>query len=104
MVTFTQVLYPTDLSEAARPAARYAAAIARWYGARLTVLHVVPTFEPIPIPSDRTGAATTLVQPPARDSVEADVRRALSADDPWALPGVGATRRAGVSGVRATRW
>jgi len=30
MVTFTHVLYPTDLSEASRPAIRYAATIARW--------------------------------------------------------------------------
>jgi len=81
MVTFRQVLYPTDLSEAARPAARYAAAIARWYGARVTVLHIVPTFEPIPIPSEGTGAATTLIQPPTRDAVEAEVRRAVSADE-----------------------
>jgi nucleotide-binding universal stress UspA family protein len=80
MVTFTQVLYPTDLSEAARPAARYAATIARWYAARLTVLHVVPSFEPIRVPSDRPGAATTLVHPPTRDAVEADVTHALSSE------------------------
>lgn len=80
MVTFTQVLYPTDLSEAARPAARYAAAVARWYAARLTVLHVVPTFDPIRVPSDRPGAATTLVHPPTRDAVEAEVQAALSSE------------------------
>jgi len=80
MVTFTQVLYPTDLSEAARPAVRYAAAVARWYAARLTVLHVVPTFDPIRVPSDRLDAASTLVHPPTRDAVEAEVTRALSSE------------------------
>ncbi|MDP1806931.1 MAG: universal stress protein [Acidimicrobiales bacterium] len=80
MVSFTQVLYPTDLTEASRPAARYAAAVARWYAARLTVLHVVPTFEPIGVPSDRFGAAATFIHPPTRDAVEADVTRALSSE------------------------
>jgi nucleotide-binding universal stress UspA family protein len=46
MVTFTHVLYPTDLSDASLPAFRYAVALARWYGAALTVLHVVPNFDP----------------------------------------------------------
>ncbi|MDP2389055.1 MAG: universal stress protein, partial [Acidobacteriota bacterium] len=80
MVSFTQVLYPTDLTEASRPAARYAAAVARWYAARLTVLHVVPTFEPIRVPADRHGVSATLVHPPTRDAVEAEVTRALSSE------------------------
>jgi len=80
MVTFTHVLYPTDLSEASRPAIRYAATIARWYGARLTVLHVVPTFDPISVPSDRFGAATTVVHPPTREAVEVEVRGTLPPD------------------------
>lgn len=80
MVSFTQVLYPTDLTEASRPAARYAAAVARWYDARLTVLHVVPTFDPIRVPADRHGVSATLIHPPTRDAVEADVTRALSSE------------------------
>lgn len=74
MVTFTHVLYPTDLSQASRSAIPYAAAIARWYGAQLMVLHAVPTFEPIRIPSDRLGTPTSLVPPPTREDVEAEVR------------------------------
>ena len=74
MVTFKHVLYPTDLSDASRSAIPYAAAMARWYGAQLTVLHAVPTFEPIPIPSDRIGTPTSLVAPPTREAVEAEVR------------------------------
>jgi len=81
MVTFTHVLYPTDLSAASRPALRYVVAMAHWYGARLTVLHVVPTFDPIRVPSDRVGVGTTLYQPPTREDVEADVRATLSSDD-----------------------
>ena len=51
MVTFTQVLCPTDLSEASRPSLSYAAAVARRYGAVLTLLHVLPPFEPLVVPS-----------------------------------------------------
>ncbi len=36
------ILYATDLSESARHAVRYAAALGRAHGARVTVLHVVP--------------------------------------------------------------
>jgi arsenite transporter len=39
---FTKILYPTDLSETAKKAARYALSLAHEYGAELTVLNVVP--------------------------------------------------------------
>ena len=38
--TIRQILCPTDFSETARRAIAHATAIARWYGASLTVLHV----------------------------------------------------------------
>lgn len=81
MVTFTHVLYPTDLSAASRPALRHAAAIARWYGARLTVLHVVPTFDPISVPSDRIGVGAALVYPPTQEAVQAEIEGSLRSDD-----------------------
>ena len=42
MTAFTHILCPVDFSEFSRRALRYAAWTARWYGARLTVLHVFP--------------------------------------------------------------
>lgn len=42
MTTITQVLCAADFSEFSRRAFDHAAAMARWYRARLTVLHVVP--------------------------------------------------------------
>jgi nucleotide-binding universal stress UspA family protein len=63
MVTFRQVLYPTDLSEASRPALAYAAAVARRYGARLTVLHAAPPFEPILAPPGDAAPAGPLALP-----------------------------------------
>jgi nucleotide-binding universal stress UspA family protein len=88
MVTFTKVLCPTDLSEASRPALAYAAAVARRYGARLTVLHAAPPFEPLLAPpgdaasvgplalptiDELVGAVRTFVGD-ALAGVEADVR------------------------------
>ena len=42
MISIHRILCPVDLSEASRAALDHAAALARWYEARLTALHVVP--------------------------------------------------------------
>ena len=42
MTTITNILCPVDFSEFSRNALDHAAAIARWYEARLTALHVLP--------------------------------------------------------------
>lgn len=80
MVRFTHVLYPTDLSDAAAPGLGYALSLARWYQARLTVLHVVPTFEAVPMPPGAIGELTHLLYPPPKDAVLAEIRRALDLD------------------------
>jgi len=80
MVKFTRILYPTDLSAAAAPALEYAASLARWYDASLTVLHVVPTLDAIAVPPDALGETTHLVYPPASDAIAADMRRTLHLD------------------------
>ena len=46
MIEFKRVLCPVDFSESSTRALAHAAALARWYDAQLTVLHVVPTFDP----------------------------------------------------------
>jgi nucleotide-binding universal stress UspA family protein len=75
MVTFTKILYPTDMSEASRPALDYAVAVARSYGARLTVLHAVPPFEPLVVPTALTEASNPVVYPPSMDDVCNEMRR-----------------------------
>jgi|SoiMethySBSTD1v2_1073268.scaffolds.fasta_scaffold00895_14 nucleotide-binding universal stress UspA family protein len=50
MVNITRILCPIDFSEFSRHALDYAAGIARWYGARITTLHVVP-LEPVTPPT-----------------------------------------------------
>jgi hypothetical protein len=47
VVEFKQILCPVDLSESSVHSLAHAAALTRWYDARLTVLHVVPTFDPV---------------------------------------------------------
>lgn len=75
MVEFTHVLCPTDFSESSLRPLTYAAAVARWYEAQLTVLHVVPTFEPVPVRSPSLDGAFQLIEPPSREEVLAELRR-----------------------------
>jgi nucleotide-binding universal stress UspA family protein len=46
MPTLRQILCPTDFSEFSKRALDHALALARWYDARLTVLHAFPHFLP----------------------------------------------------------
>ena len=47
MFEVKRLLCPVDLTELSIRPVVYAGAIANWYRARLTALHVVPTFEPM---------------------------------------------------------
>ncbi len=78
MVTFSHILCPTDLSEAAVAPLTYAAALARWYDARLTILHVVPP--PAPLPAGIVGFSVPpeIVPPPPRDVLREALEAAAS--------------------------
>ncbi|MCC7416778.1 MAG: universal stress protein [Acidobacteria bacterium] len=75
MVEFRQILCPTDLSEPSARALAHAAAIARWYDAKLTVLYVVPTFDPMLVPPIALEGSAQTLYPPTREEVLASVRR-----------------------------
>lgn len=47
MIEITRILCPVDLSDTSRRALDHAVAIARWYGASITVLRVVPQAVPV---------------------------------------------------------
>jgi nucleotide-binding universal stress UspA family protein len=81
VVEFRQVLCPIDLSEASSRALPYAAALARWYEARLTVLHVVPSFDPIPVGSVCVDGAVQIVYPASREEVLDALREAVDQAD-----------------------
>ncbi len=76
MITFKHILCPTDFSDTSTRALTYATAIASWYEAQLTVLHVATTFdrplEPMP-----AAAAAGAPYPGSREAIIAKLRRAI---------------------------
>jgi nucleotide-binding universal stress UspA family protein len=75
VIEFKQILCPTDLSDASVRSLTYAAAFARWYNARLTVLHVVPTFDPIAVGPGVLNAPLQVVMPMSRPELVDEMRR-----------------------------
>ena len=60
-LTFREILYPTDFSDASRAACATAADLAGRFGARLHVLHVVPPVtDPTPAPATMRALAAGL--------------------------------------------
>jgi nucleotide-binding universal stress UspA family protein len=76
VIEFPHILCPVDLSESSLPPLAHAAALARWYKSQLTVLHVVPTFDPMPVPSESFGGAR-LIYPVPREEVLSVLRRVV---------------------------
>lgn len=79
MVEFRNILCPIDLSDASVRPLAYAATFARWYDARLTVLHVVPTFDPMQVRSGPLGDPVRIMYPMPREAVLNELRRVLNA-------------------------
>ena len=77
MVQFTHILCPTDLSESSVRQLTHAAALARWYKAQLTVLYVVPTFDPTPVRSTSLDGAIQTVYPVSRQEVLGELHRVV---------------------------
>ena len=75
MIEFKNILCPTDLSDASVRALTYAAAFARWYGAQLTVLHAVPTFDPIVVAPGTFYDPVQMVVPRSREEIREEMRR-----------------------------
>lgn len=79
MVEFRNILCPIDLSHSSVRPLAYAAAFARWYDARLTVLHIVPTFDPMQVRSGSLGDPVRIMYPMPREEVLDELRRAVGA-------------------------
>ncbi len=75
MRQFSHVLCPIDFSETSVRATAYARAFADWYGATLTLLHVVPTFDAAIEPAVGVGEAERILLATSRDEVLAELRR-----------------------------
>jgi nucleotide-binding universal stress UspA family protein len=76
VVEFTHILCPVDLSESSTRSLVHAHALAKWYDAQLTVLHVVPTFEPVEVRGD-LGVPIQIVNPVPRERVLEEMRRVV---------------------------
>jgi nucleotide-binding universal stress UspA family protein len=79
MVEFKHILAPTDMSEESRPALAHAAAVASWYGASLSLLHVVPTFDAVQMTPGTLGDSVQVVYPSTREEVIATMQRQVEA-------------------------
>ena len=77
MIEFNRILCPVDFSESSTRALAHAAALARWYDAQLTVLHVVPTFDPMQIQSE-VGIPVQIVNPMTREEIVESMRPFLA--------------------------
>jgi nucleotide-binding universal stress UspA family protein len=75
VIEFKHILCPFDFSESSGRALAHAAALARWYEAQLTVLHVVPTFDPVHVRGE-LGVPFDFVNP-TREEVLGEMRRSL---------------------------
>lgn len=73
MIEFNRILCPVDFSDSSTRALAHAAALARWYAAELTVLHVVPTFEPMQVHAE-LGVPVQIVNPMTREEVIGSMR------------------------------
>jgi nucleotide-binding universal stress UspA family protein len=77
VVEFKRILCPVDLSELSVRTLAYAGAIASWYDAHLTALHVVPSLTPMDV---RTGVEpVSMVYPLSRDEVLEQLRQTVAA-------------------------
>jgi nucleotide-binding universal stress UspA family protein len=80
MLQIRRILCPVDLSDYSRHALDHAIALARWYQAKITVLHV---FAPVPAPAPLPGApGFVAVLPPPGDpeALLGDVARFVNQD------------------------
>ena len=75
MIEFRRILCPIDFSDYSRHALTHAGAIARWYDAAITVLHVSPV---VPIAAYAPGTPmhqSILLTPTERDAILEEMRR-----------------------------
>ena len=79
MIAFSHILCPVDFSETSDRALRHAIALAEWYDARLTVLHVLPTATSALPPVAALGdVAVAIPDPPSPAHAEAALRHLVA--------------------------
>ena len=79
MVELERIVCPVDLSELSLRPLAYAGAIANWYDAPVTALHVVPSFEPMEVRAGALFDPVQFVYPMPREQVLKQLRQAVHA-------------------------
>ncbi|MEW6320772.1 MAG: universal stress protein [Acidobacteriota bacterium] len=79
---FSRILCAVDLSDASPAVIAQAAAMASWYGAATTVLHVAPTFDAMLVKPARPAETVQVVYPVPREEVLRALERAVEAAGP----------------------
>lgn len=79
MIEIKRILCPVDLSEHSRHAVDHALALAKWYEAQVTVLHVFSAPQPI-VPAAGLPAAFPVLPPIRSDDIAEEVRRFCGPD------------------------
>ena len=77
MIEFKRILCPVDFSASSTRSLAHAAALARWYEAELTVLHVVPAFEPFQV-GGGLGVPVQILNPVPREDILGEMRQLLA--------------------------
>jgi nucleotide-binding universal stress UspA family protein len=76
VIEFKHILCPVDFSDSCSRSLDHAVALARWYDAKLAVLHVVPAFGPMLVQGE-LGYPIQLVNPLTREETVLEMRRRL---------------------------
>ena len=76
MIAFRHILCPIDFSDTSARALTYATALATWYQAQLTVLHVATAFDEA-IESEPAGDTRPVPYPGSRDDIIAKLRHSI---------------------------
>lgn len=78
MITFRHILCPLDFSDTAAGALTHALALASWYDARITVVHVEPAYQDSLARAAPLGAALGPDVAPSREGVVGQMRRIVT--------------------------
>ena len=76
MIEFKHIVSPIDFSECSARSLAHAAALARWYDAELTVLHVAPPFKALPVKGE-LGVPLHVVDSSTNEEAVHTIRRLL---------------------------
>jgi nucleotide-binding universal stress UspA family protein len=86
MIDITRILWPVDFSEYSRHALHHAVAVARWYGATITALHVHSAFRVVGNVAESAMIDYDVLTPAEQQRLASEVRRFVDQNGPQDVP------------------